>query len=94
MRAVVAIVVLAAVVTIAAWMVRLGRRDYREMRSSSDRTKPFEALWRAQLAGVLVIVPLFPFLWLDPPVLTWVATIYLVAVSAVLGWVLYRRGNE
>jgi uncharacterized membrane protein len=49
---------------------------------------------RARLAGLLVAAPLLAFFWVDPPALTWIATIYLVVVIAVLGSVLIRRRNQ
>jgi hypothetical protein len=91
MKAVLAVAIMAAVLGITVWMVTMGRRDYREMRASSDRNAPLVMVGKARLGGLLVVAPLFAFFWLDPPALTWVTTIYLVGVIVVLGWVLLRR---
>jgi hypothetical protein len=54
---------------------------------------PLAMTGRARLAGALLAIPLLPFLlWLDPPALTWVATIYLVVVSGILAWCCFAVG--
>ena len=92
MNTLIALAIFAAVVGIGVWMVQMGRRDYCEMRASSDRAAPLKMMAKARGYGVLVSLPVIVILVL--PVPSWLVTVYLVGLIVVLlPIVIARRGR-